>query len=131
MNTETSKSTLSANQWQSFFDVGDHTIRFTASTLSGTERVYVDDQLVCQQLSWKLYSEHHFKLDSVPYVLKLFTISLLDYKFRLELHRAGQLIDSDDIAWGAYFKLSGAVAKTFLFGILGGLVAGYFVAATR
>ena len=118
---------MSASQWQSYFDVGDHTIRFTGSTLSGKERVYVDEQLVCQQRSWKLYNEHHFELDGAPYVLKLFTLSLLQGKFRLELHRAGQLIDSDDIAWGTHYSISAFyAAKAFLFGLVGGMVAVYF-----
>jgi len=127
MTTGTTNPRMSLAQWQSYFDVGDHTIRFTASTLSGTERVHVDEQLVCQQLSWKLYNEHHFKVDGSPYVLKLFTLSLLHQKFRLELHRAGQLIDSDDIAWGTHYNISGFAAMAFLFGLVGGMVAGYFL----
>lgn len=126
---------IKPNHSVSFFDVGDHVIRVEASYLSGRERVYVDDQLISQKLTWRMQSEHSFELDGQAIVVRIKVESLGKGPVSVTLLVDGKEVDSDvwslkrilttnpkhQTAWQVLLLL-------LLFGLIG-VAAGYLIGA--
>lgn len=117
----------------SFFDVGEHVIRVEASYLTGKERVYVDDELVSEKLTWRFQSEHHFNLDDKSVTVRLKVASMLTGPVAITLIVNGEEVDADIWDLKRIFKTTTSgqawwktLLLIFALGLLGG-VLGYFV----
>lgn len=117
----------------SFFDVGEHVISVEASYLTGKERVYVDDELVSEKLTWRFQSEHQFQLDGKDVIVRLKVASMLTGPVAITLIVNGEVVDADIWNLKRILKTNATSQvwwKTlliiFALGLIGGVV-GYFV----
>ena len=117
----------------SFFDVGEHVIRVEASYLTGKERVYVDDELVSEKLTWRFQSEYQFQLDGKDVIVRLKVASMLTGPVAITLIVNGEVVDADIWNLKRILKTNATSQvwwKTlliiFALGLIGGVV-GYFV----
>lgn len=92
------KNKLSLSGWESYFDLGEDTIKVWGSICTGLERIYVNDQLTSEKRNWRFNSHHTFQLDGSELEVRIIVVSMLTGELRLELWRDGELIDSDDLS---------------------------------
>lgn len=83
-----------------YFDVHGQQLRVWFSSFSGAERIYLNDQLVSSNRSYRKMSTHTLNIEGESYSLKVGVRSWGD-AFRgiyvAELYRCEQLIDQDEI----------------------------------
>lgn len=97
----TPKSSLSmSNGGNFYFDVRGQQLRVWFSSFTGAERIYLNDQLVSSNRSYRKMSTHTLNIEGESYSLKVGVRSWGD-AFRgiyvAELYRGEQLIDQDEI----------------------------------
>ncbi|MDZ7789269.1 MAG: hypothetical protein U5L08_02000 [Xanthomonadales bacterium] len=123
---------------RAFFDVDEITIGFWGSAWSGREIVTVEDRVVSRKRNLRFVSEHRFSHAGIDYRIVFRVISLLRGKLRIELHRDGVLIDSDQVSsnqWGidpatgefSVWRLLWKLAPFFVVGMLTGAAAAFLV----
>ena len=123
---------------RAFFDVDDITIGFWGSAWSGREIVTVEDRVVSRKRNLRFVSEHRFSHAGIDYRIVFRVISLWRGEVRIELHRDGVLIDSDqansnqlgvDPETGefSFWRLLWKLAPFFVVGILTGAAAAFLV----
>ena len=118
------RKTTKITQWNSYFDLAEHTVRVSGSNLTGHEYVYLDDELVSKKLNWTFKSSHQITLNGQDYVIVIELLSVMTPQIRVQLVQGGQVIDEDYI-----FKNDGSARRHSLahfgVGLLGGFVGGY------
>jgi len=81
-----------------YFDLDGITISVWGSTWSGREVVRIDDRVVSDKRSWRWTTVHEFEHAGNRYRLLFITVSALKGRFRIELYRNSELVDSDECA---------------------------------
>lgn len=92
------KNKFSISGWESYFDLGDDTIKVWGSTHTGLERVYLNGQLVSEKRNWRFNSNHVFPLNGRQIEVKIIVVSMLSGKVRLEIWQDSELLDSDELS---------------------------------
>ncbi len=95
--TESKRNNSNLRQWNSYFDLDEHTIRVSGSNLSGREYVYIDDVLVTKKLNWTFKSVHSISLDGEHYEITIELLSILKPKIHITLCKEGNKVDEDFI----------------------------------
>ncbi|MCH8502596.1 MAG: hypothetical protein LAT77_11885 [Aliidiomarina sp.] len=135
--TNSPKSSLSmSNGGNFYFDVRGLQLRVWFSSFTGAERIYLDDELVSSNRSYRKMSTHTFQVDGEAYALKVGVRSWGD-AFRgiyvAELYRGEQLIDQDEIILFAEEQKGEKPKQStwrWITSLLIGLVVGYGVGYT-
>jgi len=96
--TSQPKSKLGVTGWESYFDLGDDTIKVWGSSCSGLERVYLNNNLVSEKRNWRFSSSHKLQSAGHELEVKIIVVSILTGEIRLELWCDGELLDSDDLS---------------------------------
>lgn len=88
------------SHWYSYFDIGIHTVTISGSYLTGSESVYIDDNLVSKKTNWTFKSKHRVVIDeqSIDIVIEL--LELFKPQIRVQLYREDNLIDEDYLCEG-------------------------------
>jgi len=88
---ETSQASIRKGFWFVFKD-GETTIRIWGASLSGKEKIYVNDALVSESRSQKRNSEHQFKIVNDQYKLTINVLSMLKGPIECKLYKNGVLL---------------------------------------
>ena len=106
-----------------FFDVDGHQVSVHNSALSGRERVWVDDELVVNRLSWSKYSEHTVDVGGRAVEVAIALPSLKTPRMTCTLSHAGEQIAcaEKEIKPGGPVSIWMIAASVLL-----GMAAGYF-----
>ncbi|MCL4410071.1 MAG: hypothetical protein M1473_11460 [Firmicutes bacterium] len=119
-----------------YFDVRGHQVRVWFSSFSGAEKIYLNDELVSTNRSYRKMSTHTFQVDGETLSLKVGVRSWGD-AFRgiyvAELYRGEQLIDQDEIILFAEEQKGEKPKQStwrWITSLLIGLVVGYGVGYT-
>ena len=86
-----------SSMWNSYFDVGEDTIKVSGSHFTGYEYVYVNDQLVSKKLNWTFRSKHNVSVDGQSHEVLIELLSLLKPQIRIQVIKNGDAIDEDYI----------------------------------
>lgn len=90
LNENVSLSIKEGSEFQ--FDIEDHKVVYKASALSGDEQVWVDDELVSEQVNYQLCSKHTFSIDSVPYQIDFVANNLIRGDLDCKLMHQGEMV---------------------------------------
>jgi hypothetical protein len=75
-----------------FFEVEGHQVSIHNSALSGREKIWVDDELVANHLSWSKRSQHVMDIGSRPFDITIATPSLTSGRVICTLSHNGKEI---------------------------------------
>lgn len=87
----------SISQWNSYFDIGDSTIRICGSNLSGGESVFINDELVSKKYNWTFKSSHQVYFEGKHYKITVELLSVIRPQIRIRVLHDGVLVDEDFI----------------------------------
>lgn len=128
------------NHWYSYFDVGIHTVTVSGSYLTGSESIYIDDNLVSKKTNWTFKSKHKVVIDEQPIDIVIELLALFKPQIRVQLWKEDNLADEDylceDKRNSANLKLSllVSISVAFISGIvfyilgksIGSLIGSFF-----
>lgn len=113
------------------FPVQGSTIRAWGSLLTGTERIYVDDQIVSEHRSLGKLSEHRFSRNGEDFLVAFTTVSLLRGPLECRLFRGGTLIGALRASFKSQWSFSHEDFLRLVVFLLGGALTGLLVAVFK
>lgn len=114
------------NGWWFFFEVDGHQVTHHSSSLTGRERIWVNDDLVVNRIGWGIFNTHSFKVGSRD--AKICTgfkqpLHIFTSRVDVELYLDGVLQERVFKQFVAGKKL----AWEFMIGACAGIAIGFFL----
>jgi hypothetical protein len=109
-----------------YFEVGGHQITVFGSGITGREKVWVDDDLVVNMLSWSFQSDHKVDIGGVEHIVRFGIANYLAGEVYAEILLGDKTLHNSTLK----FQFEKAGIWTNLISLALGAVAGYFIAKT-